>query len=145
MALNRGRHLCSAGRPSRWALARILVFWAVVSSFFFLFFLAYSQRSQVGCLPYFFCTWCDPSANLECRSKMCCMRLAGNTGHKISPFWHYRTTLSGYIFGIKACIDNRRKMLNSNTSSPRSDNMANIGALTAEICWRVWGTPANFN
>ena len=24
-ALNRGRHLCSAGRPSRWALANILV------------------------------------------------------------------------------------------------------------------------
>jgi len=23
--LNRGRHLCSAGRPSRWALAHILV------------------------------------------------------------------------------------------------------------------------
>jgi len=25
-ALNRGRHLCSAGRPSRWAMAHILVF-----------------------------------------------------------------------------------------------------------------------
>ena len=25
-ALNRGRHVCSAGRPSRWALAHILVF-----------------------------------------------------------------------------------------------------------------------
>jgi len=25
-ALNRGRHLCLAGRPSRWALAHILVF-----------------------------------------------------------------------------------------------------------------------
>jgi len=25
-ALNRGRHLCSAGRPSRWALAHILVY-----------------------------------------------------------------------------------------------------------------------
>jgi len=25
-ALNRGRHLCSAERPSRWALAHILVF-----------------------------------------------------------------------------------------------------------------------
>ena len=25
-ALNRGRHLCSAGRPSGWALAHILVF-----------------------------------------------------------------------------------------------------------------------
>jgi len=24
-ALNKGRHLCSAGRPSRWALAHILV------------------------------------------------------------------------------------------------------------------------
>jgi len=25
-ALNRGRHLCLAGRPSRWALAHILVY-----------------------------------------------------------------------------------------------------------------------
>ena len=24
-------------------------------------------------------------------------------------------------------------------------NMANFGPLTAEICWRVWGTQANFN
>jgi len=23
--------------------------------------------------------------------------------------------------------------------------MVNFGVLTAEICWRVWGTPANFN
>jgi len=23
--------------------------------------------------------------------------------------------------------------------------MVNFGQLTAEICWRVWGTPANFN
>ena len=23
--------------------------------------------------------------------------------------------------------------------------MLNCGLLTAEICWRVWGTPANFN
>jgi len=29
-ALNRGRHLCSAGRPSRWALAHILVFSALL-------------------------------------------------------------------------------------------------------------------
>jgi len=26
VALNKGRHLCSAGRPSRWALAHILVY-----------------------------------------------------------------------------------------------------------------------
>ena len=35
-ALNRGRHLCLAGRPSRWALAHILV----SSSSIFFFFLA---------------------------------------------------------------------------------------------------------
>ena len=77
---------------------------------------------------------------------MCCMRLAGNTGRKKSPFCHHRTTLSGYIFGTKAYIDNRKKnLLNSNTSSTCPDNMVNFGLLTAEICWRVWGTPANFN
>ena len=31
-ALNRGRHLCSAGRPSRWALAHISNFVFIVSS-----------------------------------------------------------------------------------------------------------------
>ena len=61
-----------------------------------------------------------------------------------SPFWHLCTTLSGYIFGTKACIDNR-KLLNSNTSSTCPDNMVNFGLLMAEICWQVWGTPANFN
>ena len=38
-----------------------------------------------------------------------------------------------------------KNLLNSNTSSTGSDNMVNFGLLTAEIRWRVWGTPANFN
>jgi len=64
----------------------------------------------------------------------------------LCPATHHRTSLSGYIFGTKACIDNRKKnLLNSNTSSTCPDNMANLGLLKAEICWRVWGTPANFN
>jgi len=74
-----------------------------------------------------------------------CTRLGGNTWRKESPFWDHRTNLSGYIFGTKACIDNRKKVLNSNTSSICPDNVVNFGLLTAEICWRVWGTPANFN
>jgi len=116
-----------------------------LSSIFLSFFRVYSQRPQIGCLPYFH-TWCGPSVNLECRSEMCCTRLAGNTGRKKSPFWHHHTILSNYIFGTKACIDNRKKnLLNTNTSSTCPDNMANFGLLTAEICWRVWGTPANFN
>jgi len=39
--------------------------------------LAYPRVVQ---LP--FCTWCGLIANLECRSEMCCTRLAGNTGRK---------------------------------------------------------------
>ena len=30
-------------------------------------------------------------------------------------------------------------------SSTCPNNMVNIGQLTAEVCWRVWGTPANLN
>jgi len=36
-------------------------------------------------------------------------------------------------------------MLSINISSTCHHNMVNFGPLTAEICWRVWGTPANFN
>ena len=38
-----------------------------------------------------------------------------------------------------------KNLLNSNMSSTYFHNMANFGPLTAEICWPVWGTPANFN
>jgi len=38
-----------------------------------------------------------------------------------------------------------KNLLNSNTSSTCPANMANFSVLAAEICWRVWGTPANFN
>jgi len=41
-------------------------------SFFYLLFLALSQPSHIGCLPYFY-TWCALSANLGCRSKICHM------------------------------------------------------------------------
>ena len=39
----------------------------------------------------------------------------------------------------------RKNLLNNDTSSTCPHNMVNLGLLTAEICWRVWGTPANFN
>ena len=84
--------LCTNGRPS-------IIFFRC-GFFFFLFFLACSQWLQIGCLPYFH-TWCGLSANLECKSQMCCAQLAANTGCKNSPSAHHRTTLSklsGYIF-----------------------------------------------
>jgi len=104
--LNIGRHLYSAGRPSRWAFAHILVL---------SFFVAYSQRSESGCLPYFR-TWCGISANLECWSEVCCMQLTEIQDAKIcqkSPSAHRHTILSGYIFASKASIDNREKAWHS--------------------------------
>jgi len=89
------------------------------------------------------------SVNLECRSEICCTRLAGNArpkkSSKYSPAWHHCTTLSGYIFATKARIDTRKNLLNSSVSSICPHNMVNFGSLAAEICWQVWGTPANFN
>jgi len=61
---------------------------------------------------------------------------------------HHHTTLSGYIFATKACIDNRKNMLTS-TISPTGPtcprNMVNFGPVAAEIVSLVWGTPGNFN
>jgi len=80
---------------------------------------------------------------------MRCTWLAGNTGRKKiakkSPSAHHHTTLSGCIFATKACIDNRKNLLNINISSICSLSVVNFGPLTAEIDWGVWGTPADFN
>jgi len=38
-----------------------------------------------------------------------------------------------------------KNFLSSDTSSTCPHKMVNFGLLTAEICWWVWGTPANFN
>ena len=65
----------------------IFVLWFLLSSFF----LASSQPSQIEFLPYFH-TWCGLSANVECRSEMCCTRLTEYTGRKKLPkIRHLRT------------------------------------------------------
>ena len=64
---------------------------------------------------------------------------------KNSPSAHHRTNVSGCIIATKACIDNRKNILNSNIFSTCPHNMANFGLLTAEIGSGVWGTLANFN
>ena len=119
-----------------------------LSCFFFLssswFFPRLISAVADWCLPYFH-TWCGLSANLECRSEMYCTWLAENTGHKKSLSRHHRTILSGCIFATKACINNGKNLLNCNISPVCPQNMVNFGPLAAEICWRVWGTPANFN
>jgi len=66
----------------------IFALWFLLSFFFLSFFLAYSQPSQIGCLPYFH-TLCGLTTNLGCRSETCCTRLTENTGCEKSPKIHY--------------------------------------------------------
>jgi len=64
--------------------------------------------------------------------------------HQKSPSEHHPTTLSGYVFATKACIDNRKKIVKQQyLLCPR--NMVNFGPLAAEIVSLVWGTTSNFN
>jgi len=39
----------------------------------------------------------------------------------------------------------RKKLVKQQCLPTCPHNMVNFGPLTAEVCWRVWGTPANFN
>jgi len=98
-----------------------------------------------SCLPYFH-TWCGLSSHLECRSEMCCTRLAENTRCIKSPSGYHRTNLSGYIFATMARIDNRKKnLLSSSISSTCPHSMVNFSPLPTEIISLAWGTSANLN
>jgi len=99
---------------------RPLYFRLVVCSFFLLFFLAYSQRSEIGFLPYFH-TSCGLSANLECRSEMCCTRLAENTGCKKMPKICHLGTIAQLCRAISSQLRHlstvRKNLLSSSISS----------------------------
>jgi len=73
--------------------------------FLLLFFLAKSQRSEIGCLPYFH-TWCGLSADLECMSEMCCMRLAENTGRKNYTKNRHLRTISQLCWAMSSQLRN---------------------------------------
>ena len=68
------------------AAPHILPLWFLLLSLFPSPILS-GRTSQVGC-PSYFHTWCGPSVNLECRSDMCCTRLAEIQDVKIR---HLRT------------------------------------------------------
>jgi len=50
-----------------------------------------------------------------------------------------------YLWNEGMHRQSKKNLLNSNASSTCPDNMVNFSLVTAEICWRVWGSPANFN
>jgi len=77
------------------------------------------------------------------------VRLAGNTGRKkVAKNRHLGTItqlVGPYLSNEGMYRQSEKNLLSSNTSSTCPDNMVKFGPRTAEICWRVWGTPTNFN
>jgi len=119
------------------------LYFCPVSFFFFRRLISAVTDWMSTILPHI---WYGLSANLECVSEMCCTRLAANAGRKHRYF--------GTIAQLCRAVPSQRRhvltigkknLLNIHTSSSCLYNMVNFGLLTAEICWRVWGTPANFN
>jgi len=85
------------------------LYFCLVVSFFFVSFFFFFPRLLSAVEDWMSTILPRLSANLECRSEMCCTRLAGNTGCKKSPSGHHRTTFSGFVFATKARSDNQRK------------------------------------
>jgi len=89
------------------------------------------------------------SAHLECRSEMCCTRLAANTGRKndaknrhlrtIAQLWRAISSQRRHVSTIG------RKLVKQQYLPTCRYNMVNFGQLAAEIVSLVWDTPANFN
>ena len=71
--------------------------------------------------------------------------------------WKYRTQKIAILFGTIAqlCRAISSELRHVSTIAKKivkqqyllyvSSNMVNFGLLTAAVCWRVWGTPANFD
>jgi len=88
--------------------AAVLSIVRLLSPFFLLFFLTYSQRSEIGCLPYFH-TWCGLSANLECVPEMCCTRLAEI--HDAKNHANYHTTCQAISSQLRHVSTVRKKLV----------------------------------
>ena len=80
---------------------------------------------------------------------MCCTRLAENTGRKNDAKNRHLRTIAQLCRVISLQLRHvsaiGKKVLNSDTSSTRPDNMVKYGPLAAGICLAVWRTPANFS
>jgi len=76
---------------------------------------------------------------------MCCTRLTGNAGHKNLPSWHNCSLCWAISPQLRHVLTVRKTLLKQQYFPSCPHNMMNFGPPMAEICWRVWATPANFN
>jgi len=79
---------------------------------------------------------------------MCCSRLAENRRRKTDAKYLHLCTIARLCRAVSSQLRHistiGKNLLNCNIPTCPY-NMANFSLLAAEICWRVRGTPANFN
>jgi len=78
-------------------------------------------------------------------SEMCCTLLNENTGCNNNHFGTIAQLCRAVSSQLKHVSTIRKILLNIDTFPTCPRNMVNFGLLTADMRWRVWGTPANFN
>jgi len=127
----------------------IFAMWFLSSFFLCFFFLSFFLAiiSAVGdwmstILPYMVWPWCEfrmqvwnvlHVARWKCRTQE-------------SPKIHHLCTIAKLISSQLRHISTiGKKGVKQQCLPTCSHNMVNFGSLAAEICRRVWGTPANFN
>ena len=92
---------------------------------------------------------CGLSANLECRSEMCCTRLATNTGRKNDAKNRHLCTIAQLCRAISSQLRHvstiGKKLVKQQYVPHMSLEYGELGPLAAEIVSLVLGTPANFN
>ena len=120
------------------AIIFLSMWFLLLSSILFLLFLAYSQQSQIGCLPYFH-TWCGLSANLACRSLKHAARGSLKMGTQKSPKIRHLGTIAQLCRAISSQLRHAstigKHLLNSNIFPTYLHNMVNVWY----TIYTVWG------
>ena len=100
-------------------LYRVLLYFALWFLSFFLFF----SSSNLNGRRLDVYTWYGPSANLECRSEMCCTQLAGNAGPQNrqkfaiwAPSHNFVEIVGIYLCNEGTYRQSEKNLLNSNIS-----------------------------
>jgi len=114
------------------------------SSSFYSWPILSGRRLDVYCLPYFY-TYCGLSANLECRSEMCCTRLAENTGCKYTNLGTITQLCRAISSQLRNISTIGKSLLSSTIPYTCPHNMVNFGPVAAKIVSLVWGTLASCN
>jgi len=116
-----------------------------------IFFFFYSSPNLSDCRfdVYHTSTHAVALVRIECRSEMCCTRLAGNTGRKNDVKNRHLRTIAQLGRAITSQLRHvstiRKKLVKQQYLPTCPHNMVNVGPLAAEIVSLVWGTLANFN